>query len=65
MYESTMTALQCLYPKLSIGGYVIVDDFGAIPACRSAVADYRAEHRITDPIEEIDWTGTYWRRSGA
>ncbi len=63
MYESTMDALTCLYPKLSRGGYVIVDDYGAIGACRKAVEDFRAERGIEDEIVEIDWAGAYWRRS--
>lgn len=62
LYESTMDALKALYPKLSPGGYVIVDDYGGIEACRQAVTDYRAEHRITEPIHEVDWTGVYWQR---
>lgn len=61
LYSSTMDALQNLYPKLSVGGYCIVDDFVA-SACRSAVEDYRGQHNITDPIEEIDWTGRFWRK---
>jgi O-methyltransferase len=28
MYESTMVALTSLYPKVSIGGYVVIHDFG-------------------------------------
>lgn len=63
LYESTMDALTNLYPGLSVGGYVIIDDY-AFPPCRQAVEDYRAEHGIDDPIQEIDWTGVYWRRSG-
>jgi O-methyltransferase len=62
MYESTMDAIQALYPKLSVGGYLIVDDYSFIPACKKAVDDYRAEHGIKEPIESIDWTGVYWRR---
>jgi O-methyltransferase len=62
MYESTHVALESLYPKLSPGGYLVVDDYGAIPACRQAVTDYRTEHGIDEPIQEIDWTGVYWRR---
>jgi O-methyltransferase len=61
MYESTMVALRALYPKLSVGGYVIVDDYH-LDSCREAVADFRREHSITDAIEKIDWTGVYWRR---
>lgn len=63
MYGSTMDALTSLYPKLSAGGYAIVDDY-AIEACRSAVHDYRHEHGITDSIQKIDWTGVYWRKAG-
>ena len=63
MYGSTMDALEALYPKLSLGGYVIVDDYGNIPQCKEAVTDFRNAHGIIDPIESIDWTGVYWQRS--
>ncbi len=63
MYESTHVALEALYPKLSPGGYLVVDDYGAIAACRQAVTDFRTEKGIDDPIHEIDWTGVYWRRA--
>jgi len=62
LYESTTDALTALYPKLSPGGFVIVDDYGAFEPCRRAVDDYRAAHLIDDPIEEVDWTGVCWRR---
>lgn len=64
MYESTMVALQSLYPRLSPGGYLIVDDYGAVPGCRAAVEDYRRAHELDEPIHPIDWTGVYWRRRG-
>lgn len=63
MYESTMDALNALYPKLSVGGYVIVDDYGAWEPCRAACDDFRAAHGITDEIVSVDWTGVHWRRS--
>lgn len=62
LYESTMDTLTHLYPKLSPGGFLIVDDYGCIPACRQAVTDYRERHGIQDPIVPIDWTGIFWRR---
>lgn len=64
LYESTIDALNPLYPKLSRGEYVIVDDYG-IPSegCRLAINDYRREHGINDPIVDIDGWGVYWRRS--
>ncbi len=64
MYESTTIALQALYPKLSAGGYVIIDDY-AIPVCRQAVDDYRHEMGIADEIHRIDRMGAYWQKTGA
>ena len=63
LYESTMEALDNLYPKLSVGGYVIIDDYGAIPAAASAVRDFREKERITDPIVWIDYEGIYWKKT--
>jgi O-methyltransferase len=63
MYESTMDALVNLYPRLSAGGYVIVDDYGAVPSCRLAIEDFRREHGITEPLRQIDWSGVYWQRA--
>lgn len=63
MYESTMDALVNLYPKLSKGGYVIIDDYLGHPGCRQAVKDYRKLHTIYDKIIPVDWTAVYWKRS--
>ncbi len=62
MYESTYVALESLYPKLSRGGYLIVDDYGAVPTCRKAVHDFRQAHDVSEEMIPIDWTGIYWRR---
>jgi O-methyltransferase len=64
MYESTTEALRFLYKRVSPGGYVIVDDYGGIAACKKAVDDFRAANGIKESIEKIDPTGVYWRRSG-
>lgn len=63
IYSSTMDALDALYDKVSPGGYVIVDDYGAVPACAKAVHDFRDARGITDLIEDIDWAGVFWRKS--
>jgi O-methyltransferase len=62
LYESTWVVLSSLYPRVSPGGFVIIDDFGAIPACKAAVEDFRTKYSITSPIIEIDWTGVFWRK---
>ncbi|MBK9282905.1 MAG: class I SAM-dependent methyltransferase [Sphingobacteriaceae bacterium] len=63
MYESTMDGLKYLYPKLSIGGFVIVDDWGSVPSCQLAVNDYRKKHNITEEIIKIDNDGVYWKKT--
>lgn len=63
LYESTIDSLVHLYPRLASGGFLIVDDYGSIPACRQAVHDYRDAHGVRDAILEIDWAGSYWRKS--
>jgi hypothetical protein len=61
-YASTLDALQSLYPKLSRGGYLIVDDFN-LPPCAKAVLDYRQRHQIAEPLVKIDACGVFWRRT--
>jgi O-methyltransferase len=63
MYQSTIEALTNLYPKLSPGGFCIVDDF-MIEGCRRAVEDYRAQDDIQEPIQEIDGWAIFWRKAG-
>jgi O-methyltransferase len=62
MYSSTMDTLASLYPKLSSGGFAIIDDYGADEACRKAVTDFRESNKINDPIQPIDWGSVYWRK---
>jgi len=66
LYASTMDSLVPLYDKVSVGGYIIVDDYG-IPedTCRRAITDFRQERGIQDEIIDIDGWGKYWRKSSA
>jgi macrocin-O-methyltransferase TylF-like protien len=63
LYESTMDALTSLYARVSAGGYVIIDDYSVIPACRLAVHDFRDTHGVRDTIVPIDKQGVFWRKS--
>jgi len=57
-----MDALTSLYDKVSEGGFVIVDDFGAVRGCQQAVMEFRSARGITDPILNIDGYGVFWRK---
>ena len=63
MYSSTIQVLEQLYDKVSIGGFIIVDDFTS-SICSSAITDFRNSRNITDsifPIGKIH--GAYWRKT--
>ncbi|HUZ12466.1 MAG TPA: TylF/MycF/NovP-related O-methyltransferase [Caulobacteraceae bacterium] len=62
MYESTMDALTGLYDRLSSGGFVVIDDYGVIGACRRAVHDFLDARALSPSIEAIDETGVWWRK---
>jgi len=63
LYESTLIALRSLYPKVSKGGYVIVDDYD-LETCRRAVDDFRTDEDIDEELVRIDWTGVFWQKRG-
>lgn len=64
LFESTWQAMSALYHKVSPGGWVIVDDYGALPPCRAAIEQWRAQHRISAPLIVLSNGIAYWRREG-
>ncbi len=50
MYASTMDALTNLYRLVSVGGFVIIDDYGEIETCRQAVDDFRKSQGISTSL---------------
>ena len=56
-YESTRVELEVLFPLMSPGGILIIDDYGHWKGCRRAVDEYFAEHQIAMMLNRIDYTG--------
>lgn len=63
LYESTMDAVNPLYPKLSKGGFIIVDDYHSCPPCKRAIDEFVASHGIADKPIRIDDQSIFWRKS--
>jgi len=63
LYESTRDSLRALYAKVVPGGFIIVDDFNDFEPCRRAVLEFREQHKISDPMQQIDWSASFWRKS--
>ncbi len=62
MYSSTIQTLDALYRKVSPGGFIIVDDY-ILTGCRQAVDDYRLQHDIREPLQEVDGAAVFWRKA--
>jgi len=62
LYSSTREVLENLYPKVTPGGFVIVDDYGALSVCRQAVDEYRATCGIRAPLIFVNKNCIYWRK---
>jgi O-methyltransferase len=56
-YESTRHELEHLYPRLSPGGVLIIDDYGHWAGCRQAVDEYFASRNINLLLHRVDYTG--------
>jgi O-methyltransferase len=49
-YESTMTCLENLYPKLVPGGIIIIDDYHTWDGCSRAIHDYLTREKLNDRV---------------
>jgi O-methyltransferase len=56
-YESTKHELVHLFPRLSPGGVILIDDYGHWKGARQACDEYFAEHRVPILLNRIDYTG--------
>jgi len=56
-YESTKHELQHLYPRLSNGGVLIIDDYGYWDGARRAVDEYISGNNVPILLNRIDETG--------
>ena len=63
-YESTRHEMIHLFPRLCVGGVLILDDYGHWLGARRAVDEYLTEHNVPLFLQKIDYTGRYavkWR----
>ncbi|KNC55699.1 uncharacterized protein AMSG_01966 [Thecamonas trahens ATCC 50062] len=62
LYASTWTVLTTLYDAVVPGGFVIIDDYGALACCRAAVDAFRRQRGIVTPLIWVDLSAVYWRK---
>ena len=59
-YESTKCCLENLYDNVVAGGYIVIDDYGALPGCKKAVDEFLKEHGINAELTPVNWTIHYF-----
>jgi O-methyltransferase len=61
-YESVRLTLDVFYPRVSPGGYVVIDDYGTWPGARRAADELRRAAGDRAPLHRVDHTGRWWRK---
>lgn len=56
-YQSTQHEMEVLYPRMSRGGVLIVDDYGHWQGARRAIDEYITKYGIRMLLHPIDYTG--------
>lgn len=55
-YESTRHELEHLFPRLAVGGILVIDDYGHWAGARAAVDEYMAAHAPSLFLHRVDYT---------
>jgi len=56
-YESTKHEMEHLFPRLSKGGVLIIDDYGHWQGARKAIDEYLENNNVRILLNRIDYTG--------
>jgi len=62
MFESTIEALQELYDKVALGGWIIIDDYEVVPECKEAVHHFFNKRSINPVLNLIDGVGRFFQK---
>jgi O-methyltransferase len=61
-YDSVLLTLETFYPKVSPGGFVVIDDYRDWEGAKTAADEFRAANGIDAPLVEADISAAYWQK---
>jgi O-methyltransferase len=61
-YESVLLALTTFYPRVSIGGIIVLDDFGYWEGCRRAFYEFCKKTGTEPLLERIGQSQAFWKK---
>jgi hypothetical protein len=64
-YESTKCGLECLYDRVSPGGFIQIDDYGHWAGCRKAVEDFFFKRAFVPDLRVLDYTGVQFMKEAS
>jgi O-methyltransferase len=64
-YESTRTCIEALYDQVAEGGFVVIDDYGEFPGCRTAIDQFFATRGLRVTLHAVDYTRVYLQKPRA
>jgi O-methyltransferase len=62
LYDSVRLGLECFYDRISPGGYVVLDDYGFWPGCRTAVDEFLKARGLRVTLHVSDETGRWFQK---
>jgi len=60
LYKSTKCCLENLYDNVVVGGYIVIDDYGALSGCKKAVDEFLKEPDIKVTLNRTDFAVHYF-----
>jgi len=61
-YESVKLCLDTFYDRVSVGGFVSIDDYGHWPGCRRAVDEFFRARGLQPTLHAVDYTCRWFRK---
>jgi O-methyltransferase len=61
-YLNVLSCLRALYPRVTDGGFVILDDFGHWEGTREAFYDFCLENDVKPLLERVGYTQAFWQK---
>ncbi|MQA73291.1 MAG: glycosyltransferase [Solirubrobacterales bacterium] len=60
--DEVTAILDAVYDRVAAGGFVIVDDYGAM-GCGPAVDRFRSQRGVVEALDRVDWSAAAWRKA--
>jgi hypothetical protein len=63
-YDSVKLCLELLYPRVSPGGFVVLDDYGRWEGCTKAADEFLRSHDLGTPLDPRSSSGHFFQKPG-